>query len=350
MRKLASIQYIHHITEIDGADRIELAHVLGWQCVVQKNMFHIGDLAVYFEIESLLPADDPRYEFLKQNTGIVDGGYRLKTLRFRGEISQGLLLPLDQFPEITDDLRKPDTDVTNLLHVRKYEEEERATDFGTIIGTLPPEVPKTDETRVQNMPQLIDELGRHEYYISTKMDGSSHSVTVNRECEVHVTGHNYEYANDGKSSFYKYLLKNKIIDAMHKYNIKEDLQTLTFQGEFCAPGIQGNPVKLKEPHWYVFTVLIDGKRVGLDKMQEVCTACGAEMVPIEERGIDFNKKYPTVDAVLARADKSMYSSGVKAEGIVIRPVEPCYSSTIRAMLSMKAVSNKYLLKKGKNDV
>lgn len=352
MRKLASVQYIHQIEPIEGADRIELAHVLGWQCVVPKGTFQVGDLGIYYEIDSFLPMK-PEYEFLKSSSyrknEIMGEGYRIKTMRMRGQLSQGLLLPLSTFPDLPPELREKGSDVTNFLGVRKWEIEERATDFGTIIGTLPSGVPKTDETRVQSMPELIAELDRQPYYITTKMDGSSHSVTINRNGEFHVTGHNYEYADDNKSSFYEFLKKHGIIERLNQYIAEYDYKTLTLQGEFCAPGIQGNPVKLKEPHWYVFTVIADGKRCGLVKMRQICYELNVEAVPLEEIGEYFAEKYTTVDAVLARAEKSTYPTGAKAEGIVVRPIEPCYSPTLGTDLSMKAVSNSYLLKKGKKN-
>lgn len=352
MRKLASVQYIHQIEPIEGADRIELAHVLGWQCVVPKGTFQVGDLGIYYEIDSFLPMK-PEYEFLKSSSyrknEIMGEGYRIKTMRMRVQLSQGLLLPLSTFPDLPLELREKGSDVTNFLGVRKWEVEERATDFGTIIGTLPPGVPKTDETRVQSMPELIAELDRQPYYITTKMDGSSHSVTINRNGEFHVTGHNYEYADDNKSSFYEFLKKHGIIERLNQYISEYDYKTLTLQGEFCAPGIQGNPVKLTAPQWYVFTVIIDGKRCSLGKMGQICYGLNVEMVPLEEVGYHFAKKYPTVDDVLERADESTYPTGAKAEGIVVRPVDPCYSPTLGTYLSMKAVSNSYLLKKGKKN-
>jgi RNA ligase (TIGR02306 family) len=348
MRKLASIQYIHDVTPIKDADRIELAHVLGWQCVVPKGEFKPGDLGVYFEIDSFLPIED-RYEFLRKSSyrksEIMGEGLYIRTQKMRGEISQGLLLPLSTFPEITPDMALIDKDVTDLLHVRKWEIEERATDQGTIISQLPTGVPKTDETRVQSEAELIHELGKQPYYITTKMDGSSHSVFVDEDDEIHVTGHNYEYADDDKCSFYKYLKSKDFINGIRQYKIDNGFATLTIQGEFCAPGIQGNPVKLTKPEWYVFTLMIDGKRMDMPKLVEICDDIGLTTVPIEEEGTDFDHKYPTVDDVLARADQSMYSKGVKAEGIVIRPIESVYSPTIGTYLSMKAVSNKYLLKK-----
>ena len=344
MRKLASVQKVWKIEPIEGADRIELAHVLGWQCVVNKGQIQQMENAVYFEIDSFLPIR-PEFEFMRassyKNSDIMGEGFRLRTMRFRGQLSQGLLLPLSMFPEIPADA-EVGTDVTELLGVRKWEIEERATTGGTVIGTLPYDIPHTDETRVQAMPELIQEFRGLEYYISTKMDGSSHSIGID-ENGFHVTGHNYEYKDDGSSGFYKLVNERGYKGKLEAFVIENGLKTLTIQGEYCGPGILKNRLKLVKPEWYVFTVRENGKRVGLDRMLEVCRALGLDHVPIEECGTDLPSKYPTVEALLERADGD-YPRGGKKEGIVIRPTEPVFCPLISASLSMKVVSNKYLLK------
>ena len=344
MRKLASIQRIYKIEPIEGADRIELAHVLGWQCVVNKGQFKEGDLAVYFEVDSFLPML-PQFEFLRSSsyrkTDIMGEGYRLKTMRFRGQISQGLLLPIDVFSDIPRDIELGE-DVTDIIGVGKWEIEERITTGGTVIGDLPRDIPHTDETRVQAEPALISEFAGLDYYISTKMDGSSHSVGIDDE-GFHVTGHNYEYRDDGQSAFYELIKSMGLREKMEDFMIENDLDVLTIQGELCAPGIQRNRLKLTKPHWYVFTVRENTKRVGLERMLEICRELDLETVPIEETGYDLPSKYPTVESLLERADGT-YPGGNRKEGIVIRPVEPVFSKLISASLSMKVVSNKYLLK------
>ena len=344
MRKLASVQRIWKIEPIDGADRIELAYVLGWQCVVNRGQFRPMDLAVYFEIDSFLPIR-PEFEFMRtssyRKTDIMGEGFRLRTMKFRGQISQGLLLPISEFSEIAEDI-EPGSDVTEILGVRKWEIEEKATTGGTVIGSLPIDVPHTDETRIQAEPDLIMDFAGLEYYISTKMDGSSHSVSIDED-GFHVTGHNYEYRDDGKSAFYELVKRDDIETGIRRYYEENNLQLLTVQGEFCAPGIQKNRLKLSRPEWYVFTVRVDGKRVGLKKMQEICDELNLQMVPIEEIGTDLPSRYPTVEALLERADGE-YPKGGRKEGIVIRPTEPVYNDRISAALSMKVVNNKYLLK------
>ena len=211
-----------------------------------------------------------------------------------------------------------------------------------MIGTLPYDIPHTDETRVQAEPDLIQAFAGLEYYISTKMDGSSHSVGID-ENGFHVTGHNYEYKDDGNSPFYELVKSMDLQAKMEAFATANNLSTFTIQGELCAPGIQKNRLKLTKPAWYVFTIRENGKRVGLTRMLEVCEKLQLESVPIEEIGTDLPVKYPTVEALLERADGN-YPKGGKKEGIVIRPTEPVYCELVSGALSMKVVSNKYLLK------
>ncbi|MDO5441647.1 MAG: RNA ligase family protein, partial [Bacillota bacterium] len=264
MRKLASIQRIWKIEPIEGADKIELANVLGWQCVINKGKFKPMDEAVYFEVDSFLPLR-PEFEFLRASSykknDILGEGFKLKTMRFKGEISQGLILPINLFPEIPKDHKIGD-DVTSLLGVRKWEVEEKITTGGTVIGTLPYDIPHTDETRIQSEPGLINEFAGLEYYISTKCDGSSHSVGIDPD-GFHVTGHNYEYKDDGKCSFYEFVKQHGIKDKMEQFASNNRLKEFTIQGEFCGPGIQQNRLKLVKAEWYVFTIRENGKRVNL---------------------------------------------------------------------------------------
>ena len=216
------------------------------------------------------------------------------------------------------------------------------TTGGNIIGKLPMDVPHTDETRVQENPELIQAFAGLEYYITTKMDGYSHSISVDGD-GVHITGHNYEYMDDGSSVFYNLVNARGWKMKIQEFADSEGLSLLTIQGELCAPGIQGNRIRLLKPEWYVFTIRENGKRVGLRRMQEICAVIGLTHVPVEEVGTDLPPRYPTVEVLLERADGE-YPNGGKKEGIVIRPTEPVFRPLIGDSLSMKVASNKYLLK------
>lgn len=346
MRKLASIQRVWDVQPIENSDNLELIKVIGWQCVANKGQFKKGDLCVYFEIDSFLPIR-PEFEFLRassyKKTDIMGEGFKLRTMRFRGQLSQGLALPLSAFADLPSELDVAiGMDVTEWLGVKKWEVEERATTCGTVIGSLPYDVPHTDETRIQECPELLEKFGDMEYYITTKLDGSFHSLSLDED-GFHVCGHNYEYKDDGSSSFYELIKQRNYEFSMRHAAAIYGMKTLTVQGEFCAPGIQKNPLLLKKPEWYVFTVRENGKRIGLDRMKILCGIMCMPMVPVEEVGTGLAEKYPTAEAILSRADGN-YSSGRRKEGIVVRTTEPVYCPEIGGPLSFKAVSNKYLLK------
>lgn len=347
MRHLASIQTIKAVEPIENADFIELVHVLGWQCVAKKGEFKSGDSCVYFEIDSFLPIR-PEFEFLRANSykhsEMLGEGFRLKTQIFRGKISQGLCLPLSMLG--IDESLPEGTDVTDMLGVQKWEIPETQMSGGTAIGELPGNVPRTDETRIQAMPELIKEFGIKPYYISTKIDGSSHSVSFD-ENGFHVMGHTYEYKPDDKCGFLKFIQKNypTLADAMRAYLTMTKHKSIVIQGEFAGPGIQKNRLKLQKPAWYVFDIRVDEHRLHLVDFLDLAKSLNLTTVPIEEVADNFIAHYPTVEALLERADGT-YPNGGKKEGIVIRPTEPVYSSLLNTDLSMKVVNNKYLLKHG----
>jgi RNA ligase (TIGR02306 family) len=146
MRKLASIQRIWKIESIPDADKIELIHVLGWQCVAQKGQFKENELCVYFEIDSFLPVR-PEYEFLRassyRSNELMGEGFKIRTVKLRGQISQGLIIPV---PDNMKDLPEG-TDVTEQLNVKEWTVPEKESSAGIIIGNRPPFIPKTNETR-----------------------------------------------------------------------------------------------------------------------------------------------------------------------------------------------------------
>lgn len=346
-RKLASIQKIWKVESIEGADRIELVSVLGWKCVSKKGEFKEGDLCVYFEVDAFLPVCE-KFEFLRNScykkNELMGEGFLLKTQRFRGQVSQGLVLPLSvlegvAFKEGGWNLYES---VAEHLGVRKWMMPEVATGSGTVIGEMPYGIPKTDEIRVQAEPSLIEEFSEVPYYISTKMDGTSVTMYL-VDGKFGVCGRNFEYADDAKCPFWKYVHKKGVREKISKGAAALGLKNVAVQGEFCGEGIQKNRLKLFSPDWFVFT-LIDmdvHRRLGLAEMLRFCDEAGLNHVPIEECG--ENLPYKSVDSLIDRA-KGLYASGSHKEGIVIRPQNPCYSKTAEGPLSMKVINNDFLLK------
>ena len=179
-RALASIQYIRSIDPIPGADFIVKIGVKGWFTVARKDEFKVGDPCVYFEVDSVLP-EAPEFEFMR------DRKFRVKTMKFKKQLAQGLAMPLkevvalwrDDSPLLVgEDLVEFEEgqDVTELIGVVKYEPPVPVCLEGKIIGRRPGFVPKTDEVRIQSYPQVLKEFDGKIAYITEKLDGSSMSV------------------------------------------------------------------------------------------------------------------------------------------------------------------------------
>lgn len=318
---------------------IECVHVLGWQCVANKGEFQVGDKCVYMEVDSFLPVCD-EFEFLRDTSfkqdEVLGAGFRLKTRKFRGQISQGLVQPLSILPE--GEYQVGD-DVTEILGIRKWEVGETVLTNGTVLHRFPGDIPKTNELRVQSYPELIDEFKKvKSYYISTKMDGTS--VTMYwKDGHFGVCGRNYEYVDNEKCAMWIYAHKHSIPEKVAEHHIGN----IAIQGEFCGAGIQRNRLRLTSPEWYVFTMidLDTHERLPLARMQELCALLELDMVPVEEVKDDF--AYSSVEELLERA-RGRYPTGITKEGIVIRPLVPVYSEIIGGPLSMKVINNDYLLK------
>lgn len=344
MRNLVSIQEIRDIQPIEGADRIEVATILGWKLVIKKDEFKIGDKCVYFEVDSFLPIEE-KYEFLRGSSykkhEYLGEGFRIRTQKLRGQISQGLVLSLSALG--LDENLEIGTDVTDILHVQKWEALEHPSDFGIIRKGLPDGISKTDETRIQNIyDEMMKEFAGRRYYISTKIDGTS--VTMYRKNEKFgVCSHDNEVLEDDNTKSFLWDIARKL--DLEKKMIEKGYDNLAIQGELAGPKIQKNRLQLKEFEWFVFTIkdLTTGKRLNLDNMLEIAKDLELDTVPIEETGDNLESVYPTLDSLLERA-KGKYKSGQNKEGIVIRPTEPVYSYTIGGSLSFKVLNNDFLLK------
>lgn len=177
VRKLATIRRISAIEPIPGADNIESVTVDGWSCIAKKGEFQVDDLCVYFEIDSFLPIR-PEFEFLRKSSYRKMGdkeGFRLRTIRLRGTLSQGLVLPLhDCFNLSRDDESFPEVgnDYTEFLGVTLFEKPIPAQLEGKVKGYFPGFIRKTDQERIQNLwgkVQYTDET----FEVTVKLDGTS---------------------------------------------------------------------------------------------------------------------------------------------------------------------------------
>ncbi|MDR2575291.1 MAG: RNA ligase (ATP) [Treponema sp.] len=332
MRALVTIQRVKSISEIPDSDFLELAHIMGWQCVVKKGEFKPEDLGVYYEVDSFLPVEE-RYEFLRSTSSYRESayngqGFRIRTVKLRGQLSQGLFLPLDKFPELAG--YNEGDDVTEILNVKKWFMPETAVSGGTIIGDKPGGVPTSDEIRLQSALELLDQLRGKPYYITTKMDGTSGTVYF-IDGKIGCCSRNKEIKDEADAldwtPVYSYGLKEKL--AQYGKNI-------VLAGELCGPGIQKNKLRLQKNEWYVFDVLDwDSHRyVSYDKLCEICSVLGLQTVPLEERGENFQYDLET----LLEKAKGKYPSGLDKEGIVVRDAE------LPKGISFKVLNNDALLK------
>lgn len=320
---IASIQKIISIEPIEGADKIEVATILGWKVVVKKGEFHVGDLCVYIEIDSVLP-DKPEFDFLRKNN------FRIRTIKLKGQISQGIAFPISILPENTIE---EGTDVTDMLGVIHYEKPIPVHLRGKIKGSFPSFLTKTDETRIQSVPEVIFEMQGIQYVATMKMDGTSGSF-YKKNGEFGVCSRNLSLEEDDTNMYW-------MIEK--KYNIKENLPNgYSIQGEICGPGIQGNKMGFKENKLLVFNVIeIQGHRyLNYSEMVDFCNLRNLERVPAVEYGI-FD--YKSIDELLDIASALKYPNGSLAEGVVFRPLIEMYSKALKGRMSFKVVSNEFML-------
>lgn len=358
MRKLASIQKIENINPIPGADNIVCVQILGWECVAKKGDFQVGDLCVYFEVDSFLPIR-PEFEFLAKACHKFykkTEGYRIKTIKLRGQLSQGLALPLNTLAEIANGSFNVEDDVTELLKVIKYDvEEAQENPYSAHLGgkqksNFPDFIAKTDETRIQSTPNSLKKLNGKPFYISTKMDGSSSTYYFKKPSSFFAKILSFfgfdrsEFGVCSRNICLKETDGNTFWYIAKKYNLLKGLKYAGFnvaiQGEVCGPGIQKNKLKLDDYELYVFNAFDIDKQeyLSLDEMIALCNKIGAQTVPIEEVGDNF--QYETVAQMLELA-KGKYPKGGNKEGIVVRSSG---RASARDRISFKAINNDFLLK------
>lgn len=335
-RALATIQEIAALEPIEKADRIELASVMGWKVVVKKDTFSVGDRCVYFEVDSFLPIEE-RYEFLRPSSyrkdEILGEGFRVRSVKMRGKISQGLLFPIEQFPAFNE--LAVGTDVTDALNVIKFEMPEMNTGMGTAKGEIPSEITRTDELRVQSYDWIREKILGKEYYITTKLDGTSMTIRQ-KDGVLQVFGRKAEMKDDGLSVMWNTARSRGYLDAIQRYG-----KDITLQGELVGPKIQGNKLQLLDYRWYIFTMLDgEGNRVDFETLREISNQLNIPMVPIEEEGENF--AYSTEELLDKATGK--YPSGINKEGIVIRPKESLLDDSGNLNLSFKVLNNEFLLK------
>ncbi|HEY5268551.1 MAG TPA: RNA ligase family protein [Candidatus Saccharimonadales bacterium] len=370
MRELAYIQTIKSLSPIPCADAIECATVLGWEIVVKKSQFNVGDKIVFCEIDSILP-EYPCFEFLRNKK------FRIKTCRLRGCTSQGIVFPLSVINEVdpTFDVSKAKVgdDVTEALKIVKYDSEAELDVepeaqakkswlsnkysyykwklFGfkkvKAVDGFPQDVPKTDETRVQKMASLLEDRVGQPVYITEKVEGTSATFIFRKNGNwlaklfdqdgiFQVCSRNRILYNSQKGN----KPPHHLMTVAEKYNIHQQLKklnrNLAIQGECIGPKIQANPYRIPDYELKVFLIYDIDKQTYLpyDEMVTLIEELGLTMVPIvSNTTIVFNDiKY----YVGLSKGQSLINGKILREGIVIRGKYDNFS--------FKSINPDYLLK------
>lgn len=336
-RKLATIRIINDIRPIEGADMIELATVGGWNVVVAKDVGHkVGDHVVYCEIDSFLPIKD-EFEFLRKSSYKKMGdqeGFRLKTIKLRGQVSQGLILPMSVFGDFGWTAYEG-LDVTERLGIVKYEPPIPAELAGKVKGGFPSFLRKTDEERVQNLVKEYSEYkltSAHQFYMTEKLDGSSATFYMN-EGVFGVCSRNLELLETEGNTFWK------VARELDLENKLKDKGNICLQGELIGEGIQGNPYKIKghAVHFFNGFNIDKQERLSINDFVILLDELELTSVPV----LDVAMLLPeTIQGMLELAEgKSRLNDKTEREGVVVRSLD----NTI----SFKAISNKFLLKNEK---
>ena len=375
-RKLATIQKIREIRPIEGADAIELAIINNWQVVVAKNVGHkVGDWVVYCEIDSFLPVRE-EFEFLRKSSFKKMGdqeGFRLKTIRLRGQISQGLVLPISVL-EGPDEMKigiskqpwgdqlqlgpydnalviEEGADVSEMLGIVKYEPPIPAQLAGKVKGYFPSFIRKTDEERVQNLTKEYEGWKNEKFYVTEKLDGSSATFYI-KDGVFGVCSRNLELAEPEEEFVPGMVMcedgverpkqENSFWKAAREMQIKAKLEkvgyNLCLQGELIGEGIQKNPYKIKGQTVKFFNAFnIDTQEyLSFNEFTQLMAELSLPTVPILET--DFTLPN-TIDQLLQYAEaKAVLNPSFDREGVVIRSHD--------RKISFKAISNKFLLNGG----
>jgi RNA ligase (TIGR02306 family) len=349
VRKLASIKPITYIKPIEGADAIECAIVDGgWPVVVKKGEYKVGDIAIYLEIDSWVPHELAPFLSKGQDPREYNGvkGERLKTVRLRGQVSQGLLLPsqiLDErglWPLAGNPVGH---NLTKQLGIQKWEPPIPAQLQGVMKGNFPSFIPKTDQERCQNLRKHIFETHKDEIYeVTVKLDGSSTTIYV-KDGEVGVCSRNIDLKETEGNSFWKAARNQNLIEPLLQY-CKETGVEIAIQGELIGEGIQGNPEKLKGQRFYLFDIYnITGgyymkpyERYGILDIFHKMFGADLEHVPIIDQDVRVAQAYDTIDDLLEFAEGTSLNPQTKREGLVFKSWESDFT--------FKAISNSYLLK------
>lgn len=337
-----------NVTKHPNADVLELARYKGWQCVVKLGEFKSGDKAIYIEIDTWVPHEIAPFLSKGQSPREYEGvvGERLRTVKLRGELSQGLILPLSilagKVPK--DFLYDEEVDVTEYLGIQKWHAP-IPTSLAGDVWPWPSHIPKTDQENIQNVYESMLALGPYiEWMVEEKLDGSSCTIYCKPDGSVGICSRNWELKQNETNK------NNAFIRAANRLGFLENLnksgRMAALQAELCGPGIQGNPYQLKEPKLFVFDVywINEGRYATWNERIHFLYRLG-QQIGVEIPQVPFlelsYRGLLSLSVMLKLADgESMLQPKVQREGLVLK-TRNLIGDKIH---SFKIVSNQYLLK------
>lgn len=338
-RKLATIRKINNIVNIEGADKICTYVIDGWNIVDQKNKYQINELVVMVEVDSWVP--HTLAPFLTKNYPKVFKGVegnRLKTIKLRGQLSQGLILPLSTVEDILGNpLRRyqENEDMTNILGIIKWEKDIPAALAGMMRGDFPVGIPKTDQERIQNLTKKIPQwnLEGGVWEVTEKLEGSSCTMYLDLDGEFHVCSRNINLKFDENNSFWQMAIKYKVEEKLRSV---PELLGVAIQGELVGPGVQGNIYNLPELDFYVYDLYhVKDGYCPAPWRHDIVDAFEMKHVPLMPPYVFENA---SLEDFLAMADgQSQLGSNPLREGLVFKSMDD-------PSISFKVISNQYCLK------
>lgn len=341
MRKLATIRRIAAIRPIPDADKICAYQVDAWWLVDQKDAYNVGDLVIYVEIDSWMPNSLAPFLSKGQPPRVFEGipGERLRTVRLRGQVSQGLLLSLNVLPSPDRFLAEVGDDVTAQLGIIKYEPPIPAELAGLVKGAFPSVFPKTDEERIQNLVNEWPHLSQLTYEVTEKLEGASMSVGL-IDNEFVVCTRNMNLKESESNTLWVIARKYDLETKMRS----QGLNNIIFQGELIGEGIQKNYYGIKGHEFYVFAMydIQSAAYVTPGERGAVSFALGLKHAPVILSSISLKEGH-TIESLLAMADgPSQINPNKKREGLVFKAAEGMVHEG--GQEHFKVISNAYLLK------
>lgn len=341
-RKLASVQRIAEIQPIDGADKIVKARINGWWVVTAiENNFTVNDIVAFIEPDAWVPHELAPFLSKSKEPREYNGiqGERLRTITLKKQLSQGLILPLSIIEQYGDfgplllDANEGD-DLTEILGIQKWEKPIPAQLRGQMSGDFPSFLRKTDQERVQNLPEIFTDGSLAHFYEATiKLDGSSMSVWFNGE-DWGVCSRNIDLKLDQEGNTFVDTAKRVFPESLR--GIIHQLGALCFQGELMGEGIQGNRENLTGHHFYLFDIWVIDEQRYMDPFERMVMCKRLNITPVPMIGIlPLGSFGESIEDLLAMAYDQESLSHPVAEGVVFKRCD--------GKFNFKAISNKFLL-------